>query len=147
MPDVPTIVLDASVAAKWHLRDEELVGEALGLRDDYAEGRLSVAMPDYARYEVASIFSMAQQRGRISSAVAQNAVGDFELLGFQFYADQALIVHALRLVESLACSFYDALNVALAEELGTLLVTADLRLVHRVAGKTSCVTWLGDYYR
>ena len=147
MADAPTIVLDASVAAKWHLRDEQLVDEALTLRDDYGEGRISVAMPDYARYEVASIFSMAWQRGRLSAAAAHRAVADFEALGFAFFADQALILHGMSLAESLGCSFYDALYLALAEEMGTSVVTANERLVRRVQGKTSHVTWLGDYGR
>ena len=145
MTDVPTLVLDASVAAKWHLLDEDLLEEAMALRADYGQGRISVAMPDFARYEVANIFSVARQRGRLNATAARRAVADFQALGFTFLATQELILDAMGAVERFGCAFYDGLYVALAEQLGTALVTADERLMHRVQGKAPYVKWLGDY--
>ena len=60
------VVVDASVAIKWHLRDELLSSEATALLEEYAAGRLWLTAPALIRYEMASALEMARRRARIS---------------------------------------------------------------------------------
>ncbi len=43
MAEVPRYVLDASVAVKWHLDDEDHAEQALAVLADYESGRISLA--------------------------------------------------------------------------------------------------------
>jgi len=53
-----------------------------------------------------------------------------------------LAAHALS--RNLGVSFYDALYVALAQELGFRFVTADAELYHRARRDLPYVAWIGD---
>src|SRR5581483_11673040 len=46
MRNGPCYVVDASVAAKWHLNDEELQAPAHALLIDYQDGRTRLIAPD-----------------------------------------------------------------------------------------------------
>jgi excisionase family DNA binding protein len=54
MRDSSRYVVDASVAAKWDLNDEEYQDPAYALLIDYQEGRTQLIAPDHLRYEVAN---------------------------------------------------------------------------------------------
>jgi predicted nucleic acid-binding protein len=43
------------------------------------------------------------------------------------------------------CSFYDALYLALAEELGARLITADRELFERLVQAVDYLLWIADY--
>jgi len=45
------VVLDASVVAKWYLK-EKYSEQALKIRDDYISGRITIAVPSLLDYEV-----------------------------------------------------------------------------------------------
>lgn len=46
--------MDASVATKWHLGDEDHTEAALHIFSDYLHSRVSLLAPDHLRYEVSS---------------------------------------------------------------------------------------------
>ncbi len=48
------MILDASVVAKWFL-EEEFTETALRLRDEYAEERIDITLPDLLLYEIANV--------------------------------------------------------------------------------------------
>lgn len=56
------VVIDASVALKWLLRDEEIVPQADALLDDLLAGQLSVVVPTLFDYEVANVLRVAVSR-------------------------------------------------------------------------------------
>ena len=49
------IVIDASTALKWTLRDEEPSSQADALLDDLLAGRLSVLVPTIFDYEITNV--------------------------------------------------------------------------------------------
>jgi predicted nucleic acid-binding protein len=145
MTDVPLVVLDTSVTAKWYLLDEELQVEALSVHAAFDQGRISVTMPDVARYELANALSVARKRGRIGEAEAQQAIANFLSWDFTYVGTDDLILAAVDAARRFDCALSDALYLALAESIGCDLVTADRVLLAKAHPAASWVKWLGDY--
>jgi predicted nucleic acid-binding protein len=145
MGDALTIVVDASIAVKWYLLDEDSPEDALALRSDFIAERFAIAMPDVARYEVANAINVARRRGRISHDGARQALSDFLAWDFAYLGGNDLILAAVAAAERVGCSLYDALYLALAESLGCDFVTADRALFERVHPAAAWIKWLGDY--
>jgi predicted nucleic acid-binding protein len=140
------LVVDASVAAKWHLVDEEESDKALALLERFANGAVALWAPDQIRYEVPSAITVATtgRNPRLQVTVGRQAIEKFLSLGLSTVNDTELIVAAYDLVHLHGCAMYDALYLALAERLGVPLITADRRLYNRV-GHLTHVLWIGDY--
>jgi predicted nucleic acid-binding protein len=140
------LVVDASVAAKWHLTDEEFSDEAIAVLRNASEGRLALLAPDQIRYEVASSIAVATrgQHPRLSQEDGQRAIEEFLATDILLESDGDLILDAYRLVHQFGCAMYDALYVALAAREGIDFITADARLFQRVKD-LPFVMWIGDY--
>lgn len=147
-PAGEVLVVDASVAVKWHLPDEEHTEQARLLLRRFAGGLTELIAPNYIRYEVPNAIVVAT-RGRaprISPERARQAIDEFLALRLPVLDDDALITGAYGIVQTRGCALYDAFYVALAERLQVSFVTADRRLYQRLAGSPYPV-WLGDYTR
>lgn len=144
--DIEVIVVDASVAAKWHLPDEEHTDRARMLLRRFAQGRTELVAPNYIRYEVPNAITVTTQgrAPRISSAQGGQAIAEFLALGLTFQDEDGLITDAYDLAHRHGCALYDAFYVALAEQLSVPFLTADRRLYDRLQHLPD-VTWLGDY--
>ena len=141
-----TLVVDASVAVKWHLLDEEDADTALALFDDFVEGRVDLLAPDQIRYEVASSITVATlgRQPRLPRVEGEAALAEFLRIRIHLHADDALIPAAFDVVHRHGCAFYDALYLALAQREEAAFITADRKLHQRI-GHLSSVLWLGDY--
>lgn len=140
------VVVDASVAVKWHLRDEDYAAESALLLQQYAQGEVELIAPTQINYEVASAISVATigQAPRLSLEQGREAIEEFLSLAIRTIAAPELILEAYPLVHQHGIALYDALYVALSLRLKTPLVNADRRLQQR-AGQLSNVVWIGDY--
>ncbi|MSQ27871.1 MAG: PIN domain-containing protein [Dehalococcoidia bacterium] len=139
-------VVDASVAAKWHLRYEDNADKALQLLRNFTFGSTILFAPHLIRYEVPAAIANAA-RGpspRLQPAVARRAIEAFLAMGVRTLDDDDLLLDAQTLVHRHGCAFYDALYLALAERLSLPVLTADERFLRSVRGH-QLVTWLGDY--
>ncbi len=139
------LVLDASVAAKWHLKDEEYGDRALELLRRYQEGQLQLVAPYLINYELSNAFLIASRRRRIAFSQAAEAFREFADLGLPTASGHARTSQALDLAERYGCSFYDALYLALAEELGARLITADRERFDRLVQAVDYLLWIADY--
>ncbi len=140
------LVIDASVAAKWHLSDEEYEEQALSILSSFAQGQVDLVAPGQIRYEVPAAIAVATRgrRPRLSREQGQEAIAEFLALGIKTVGDDDLVLAAYGLVHRYGCAFYDALYLALAQRLAVPFVTADAKLYHSVS-EVSGVRWLGDY--
>ncbi|MDQ3700820.1 MAG: type II toxin-antitoxin system VapC family toxin [Chloroflexota bacterium] len=139
-------VIDASVAVKWHLRDEEHLVQADQLLYGLAAGRLTLAAPVHIHYEFPSALLSAHRRRapRLSRLEAEAAITEFLATGVTLYHTTQLVSDAVPLVFEHDIAFYDAIYVALARALPARFVTADRRLYEQIEQLPEVVR-LGDY--
>ena len=138
-------MLDASVALKWHLRDENHTAEADSLYDSFVTGHIELTAPHYIRYEVANGLEMARVQGRLGSGEVVTELSSFLDLGLGLDQDtDELLYGALELSQRYTITPYDGLYLALAEHAGLSFVTADGRLYRRIHGAVSYARWIGD---
>ncbi|MFA5809612.1 MAG: type II toxin-antitoxin system VapC family toxin [Thermoleophilia bacterium] len=144
-PPGHTLVIDTSVAAKWFL-PEPLSKAADAVLEDARQGRTRLASPDLIVYEFANILWQRQKKGEISSRQANLMMADFERLPIEMAPADVLGATALKIATKTGCTAYDGAFIALAEGLGSRLLTADRRLIRMVSssGFAHRVFWLGD---
>jgi predicted nucleic acid-binding protein len=141
--DITDAVVDASVIAKWYLKDEDLVEEADALLEAFSAGIIELTAPSFAQYEVANALKKAAHEGRIQRddmGVLMHACGQLALAQASDPAPR--VIAAVDLALRFGTSFYDSLYLALAEELGWRLITADAVFYERVAPDMSSVSLL-----
>jgi predicted nucleic acid-binding protein len=143
---IDALVLDASVAAKWHLRDEDHADQALSVLERFIAGELVLFAPDQIRYAIASTLASATRgsKPRVDREVAAQALARFLSLHLELDRSAELIRAAFPLVHQHEIALYDALYLALSRRLAIPLITADRRLYQRIRHLPG-VIWLGDY--
>lgn len=118
------LVLDASVLLKWFVaRPEPGHEEAAALRSDYERGAIAVVVPPLIFLEVLNV---AGRRWRWSAEALGDlatALGD---IGFDI-REPDLVSIAAWMARGLTA--YDATYVALAEEIGSELVSDDAEIL------------------
>ncbi len=115
-------VVDASVAAKWFL-EEENSEEALALRDAHVRGDIILAAPTLIVYELSNAL---RYDPRIGSRLLAEHVGD--LFDLQIRLDDPTedgLAEAIDVAYRTGVTVYDASYVALAERLDWPLITVD----------------------
>jgi predicted nucleic acid-binding protein len=139
-----SFVVDASVAAKWVLSEPEepLTQEARQLVAMHAVQQLRLFVPDLFWAEVGNVLWKAVRRQRMSPEVASAALEKLRELGLSAFPSAELVSTALRIASACNRSVYDSVYVALSVISGTVLITADEKLVNALAGLFS-VRWLG----
>jgi predicted nucleic acid-binding protein len=127
-----TLVVDASVVAKWFIPEEDS-DKAIRLRNRHIEGSLTLMAPDLIVYEVANALAYHPD------VADEDLREDVEAL---FMIDLDLVFPSTELMASIAegarrhaISVYDSSYLALAEFTATNLVTADRRLYEKVEEK------------
>jgi predicted nucleic acid-binding protein len=137
------IVVDASVAVKWHLSDEEFAEDATQLLTRFARGEALLIAPDHIRYEVPSAITVATlgSQPRLTPEQGQEAIEEFLALGLTTVGTDDLILAAYPLVHQYTVALYDALYLALALRMQCSFVTADRKLYQRV-GTAPWVVWI-----
>jgi len=139
-----TYVLDASVAAKWFLTDDEpLSGEALQALEAYTQGHLDFLVPDLFFPELGNVLWRAEQRKRCSSAVVDAAIQQLSGQQFETYPSSRLLPEAMVLARRYTRPVYDCVYIALAIQKGSRMLTADRKLVNALRGSLP-ITWLGN---
>ena len=128
-PSLPvSVVVDASVAAKW-LFTEAFSPEALGLLN----GDASLYAPDLLLPEVGNILWKRVRSGEISREKAEELLGWLLNLPLLLQPAPPLIAIALQIAGDYGCTVYDSLYVALSVQVGCPLVTADEKLVQALS--------------
>ena len=119
------LVLDASVVVKWFTKEEDR-DLALEFRDQFLTGEIDIALPDLILYELANVlrYNPNFDKKDVSDAV-KSIIG----LGVQILVPTThLLTNAVNLGFTYGITVYDAVYVALAEELNYNFLTADKKL-------------------
>ena len=139
------LVIDASVALKWRLRDEEVTSQADALLEDFLAGKLELLTPTLFNYEIANALRVAVTRQRLSEQEAAAALADFAQYTIVRYDFMSIASLTFRLSGQYQRSAYDSAYVALAQAQSVWFFTGDKRLFNAVGHVLSWVKWLGDY--
>lgn len=140
---INSIIIDASVVAKWLLTDEEDTGSIL-LKKEFTEKNVFICIPDLIFYEVNNFLKSAVSSGRITANLAKAMYGEFLNLHFIVYSSKELFINTLKKALELNISSYDASYISLAEYLEIPFYTADTKLIKK-AGKNPLIKNLKDY--
>lgn len=142
--DRPTLVVDASVALKWILPEED-APHALRIQESYQDEKIDLIAPYLVVAEVANVLWKRERRGDFDAAVAQR-------LFRQFLQDAPILLDsptvsaaALGLALAHGRPFYDCLYLAWALEQRCDLVTADERLFHSLGTAFPLIRLLKTY--
>ena len=122
------LVVDASVAVKWLVREENS-DQALRL----FEGPFELCAPRLMASEVANALSRKARLGEIRKSQAVEWAAAISEMGVTWAVDESICLEAVRLSLELDHPVYDCLYLALAQRLGTTMVTADVRFANAVA--------------
>lgn len=117
-------VVDASVIVKWLNQDREaFTKEAQNLLEQAAKGTLDISTVDLAIHEVCN----ALIRGKgLRDHILEDAVETFFVLPIQIVeTDLHIAAAAATIAQREQITFYDAVYMALAFDLGVPLVTAN----------------------
>jgi predicted nucleic acid-binding protein len=123
------LIIDASVATKWFV-DEEAFVEA---RDLLSHGP-PLEAPDLIVVETANVLWRYVRREVIPPAEAAAAAGRLSRYFVRLHPPDGLAHRAVEIAVSLGHPAYDCFYLALAERRRLQLVTADMRLLTRIAG-------------
>lgn len=134
-------VVDASVAVKWYLPE----AESLQATDLLASGNI-LSASGLIYPEVANVFWKRVQRGELEPAQARLFLLDFLSSPLSIESSPFLLESAWNIATRYKRSVYDSLYLALADDLGATLVTADRRFYNalhetRLGGR---LLWVGD---
>jgi predicted nucleic acid-binding protein len=139
------VVIDASVALKWRLRDEEATQQADAIPEDFLAGKLELLTPTLFDYEIANALRVAVTRQRLSEQDAAVALTDFAQYAIVRYDFSGISSRTFQLSGQYQRSAYDSAYMALAQAQGVWFFTGDKRLFNAVGQALAWVKWLGDY--
>jgi len=123
------VVSDASVIVKWFI-EEEHSDKALKLRDMHVNGEVSVAAPELMPFEVLNALKYS---GLFELDELKAAAISLSSYGIELYSLKGeLAERAVEIAVEKDITVYDAVYLALASELSTVLYTADEKLIRKV---------------
>jgi len=139
------LVVDANVVAKLYLRDEQYAAKADLLFSRFQRGEVQLIAPRLITYEVPAAIKRGAVRVKAAKEVWQAALSSFESLGLTVVDDSDAKYEATRLAINYACTYYDALYLLLAEDLGCRFISADERLERTLRTRAEYLLLLASY--
>jgi len=124
-----TLVVDASVACKWFIAEAQSDVAELLLHDGTA-----LLAPDLIVPEVCNAARQKLRRNEITADHARTMVDGLLHIVDEVIPSAGLAARAFEIACSIGHPAYDCFYIALAEQCGTRLVTADRRLLVRMSG-------------
>ncbi|MBU1024099.1 type II toxin-antitoxin system VapC family toxin [bacterium] len=136
-----TLIVDASVAAKWFF-EEVHTEKALNILDE----KYTLYAPDYFMLEITNLLCKRIRRKEITKKESDSIRNALSKMPVVFHEFEPLIDSAYEIAHFTGSSLYDCIYLALAILLEGQLVTADLRLSKNVAKSPFCkyLIWIED---
>jgi predicted nucleic acid-binding protein len=139
------VVADSGIYLAIALR-ETYATHAENLISTWSVNEVNVAVPYLFNYEIVSVIRKHVARGTITLDHAQAALNGLLRADVIAYTRASILKRAFVLANLYGRpAAYDALYLALAEQLACEFWTADLRLVNAVSDKLKWVRWIGDF--
>ena len=136
------IVPDSSVVIKWFRQGENLAEQALALRAGYLDGQIWFSVPTLLAYELTNVLRYKED---LATGQVEEAVQSLFDMGLAWVSPSAVTMRrAAVIARESDATVYDATFAAVAESVQAVFVSADERLVSRLAA-WPFVRFLGDF--
>jgi predicted nucleic acid-binding protein len=145
MAERPAYVPDASIVARWELRNPPYLEPALRVFGDFDAERIELLAPHNLLVEVSGAIHHAMLTSLISPEQVEARIQDVLDLAIPTLQIDDLLLPAHRLSRRLGCSFYDSLYLAVSDLTGYPFLHADGRLHRTLAGRFVREVWIEDY--
>ena len=136
------VVVDASAILKWYLLDEAHGAQALALLQQCTAGELEILAPSLLTYELMNGLVIAGRRARLDQDTISLSFRGFMSLGIRFYEVSLFADKVFQYSRLYGRSVYDSSYLALAEQEGVDMITADERLFNAVQKDLPWVRWI-----
>lgn len=127
-------VVDSSVVTKWFLTERDS-GDAIKVRDAFATGRTNLAVPTPLFYEVVNALRFSGLFKEADLVLTAKSLSKYK---FSVWRPQGKLLElsaALSVREGL--TLYDACYVALAQRMGSKVITEDKELLDKFPAQTA----------
>lgn len=122
------MVIDASVILKWFIQENDS-SKAVEIKKAHASGASCVAIPDLALYEIGNVL---RYKPEFSNREVRLCLAEIYDLNIDIISPNIdMLTSVSEISRRYDITFYDAVYIALAHELGLDFVTADNRLYHK----------------
>jgi predicted nucleic acid-binding protein len=138
-------VLDASAALKWQFEDEEVTSVAMGLLEDFIDGKIELISPTLFTYEILNAINVAINRKRIEEEDGYHALNYITSLGIELKSFHDLVEPAFHIARQYGLSPYDCAYMALADKEKCDFFTGDKKLFNSIKNHLPWVKWIGHY--
>lgn len=145
MADWPAYVPDASIVARWELRNPPFLEPALRILDDFDAGLIDLIGPDNLLVEVSGAIHHAMLTKLVAPDQVEARIQALLDLAIPTIQTDDLLLPAHRLSRRLGCSFYDSLYLAVSEITGYPFVHADAKLHRTLDMRFPRELWIEDY--
>lgn len=136
-------VIDASVVVKWFV-PEVYSDKATQLLAEFVDEKLELTAPDLVVAEVGqTLWKLSVKIGLISIVDATNSYDSLLALELPTEPSVAIAKDALSFATRENHSVYDSLYIALAQQHGCDMITADEKLANKLSSKFPFIRWLG----
>lgn len=136
-------VLDANVALKWVLSESDS-DKSIRIRDAFVKGIHELICPDVFLGEVGHSLTRMERRGLIQPAEGVRMFSDILATLPVLHPSLPVSARAYEISSDARHGFYDCLYVALAEQEGCALLTADQRLIAKLQRTHPFITELAS---
>jgi predicted nucleic acid-binding protein len=138
------MILDASVAAKWFLKEEEYETESLKVRQDYEGGKVELHAPSLILYEVCNSIRKREDIPRETAARLAEAASTY-LNNLAISPSPQTYRKTVSNARIWDITVYDSSYATMAQELIRPLITADGDLAKRLSRVSVSVLFIADY--
>ncbi len=126
-------VIDSSVVTKWFLVEPDS-GQAVRVRDEFATGRIKLAVPTLLFYEVVNALRFSGSFKVADLELASRSLSKYQ---FEIWRPRGRLLElSAKLSLEKDVTVYDACYVALAHRLGSSVITEDSELLTKFPSAT-----------
>jgi predicted nucleic acid-binding protein len=140
---VVSVVVDASLAAKWVVREPD-TPQAHALLEQWRNIETRLVAPIFLPFEVTNVLHRKVRSAQLSLETAVRLIGEFDLLGVELVLPAGIHSRSLQIAAQLGHgAAYDAHYLALGEMLEAECWTADGRLYRSASASFPNLRLLG----
>ena len=141
MAEKVEFVIDSSVVTKWFVTEHDS-DKAIRIRDDFATGKIKLAAPTLLFYEVMNALRFTGAFKEDGLVLASKSLSKYQ---FEVWRPRGKLLElSTQFSVKGDVTVYDACYVALAQRIGSKVITEDKELLAKFPKLTTPMDWSND---